>query len=449
MTAQNKTDRITETRTVAGQTITEKRATLSKTHQDYWYSRLKKRSYKGRDGVLAEVPSWQVRIQHLGKEGWFNLDTNNRAAAAVKARDIYIFLRANGWGATEEKFKPKPEPKIKSPTLGQFLEEVRRTGGFQPKTLALYERKLRKIVADIVELSSDPRKHDQRGGGGKEWRSCVDKTRLDEITPERVESWKKRFVAERAKSAVETRHAKNSVNSFLRNAKSLFSPLVLQKLTGIAGPVVSPFTDVKLERSGSMRYRSEIEPRILFESARRELTGHRFPEFLIFVLALGAGLRRNEIDKMEWSWIDWDSKRIHVQTTQHFVPKTEESENAVDVDDELLAMLKEQMPHARSEFVVPGGAVKMSERYDHYRCQAHFRSLTQWLRGKGISAPNPLHSLRKEFGSLICDEHGMYVASRALRHGSTQTTQKHYLDKKRHAPLKLAAFLESPLLKAL
>src|SRR5205085_2666186 len=106
-------------RTENGQTNrTDKRRKLSKlpkTHQDFWVSRLRKRSYLDRGGrTEIEIPTWQVRLFHAGRESWFNLDTANQAAAAVKARDIYVFLKANGWDATLAKFKVESEaPKDK------------------------------------------------------------------------------------------------------------------------------------------------------------------------------------------------------------------------------------------------------------------------------------------------------------------------------------------------
>lgn len=39
--------------------------------------------------------------------------------------------------------------------------------------------------------------------------------------------------------------------------------------------------------------------------------------------------------------------------------------------------------------------------------------------------------MRKEIGSLIADEHGIYAASRFLRHADIRITAAHYLDKKR------------------
>jgi hypothetical protein len=69
----------------------------------------------------------------------------------------------------------------------------------------------------------------------------------------------------------------------------------------------------------------------------------------------------------------------------------------------------------------------------HYRCNKIFKSLFAWLESKGVSNANPLHTLRKEFGSRINDVHGIYAASRALRHADIAITSQHYLDKKSRA----------------
>ena len=62
---------------------------------------LRRRSYVDRQDRHVEIPGpWQVRMFHLGREGWFNLDSANQTAAA-KARDIYLMLVSQGWDATE------------------------------------------------------------------------------------------------------------------------------------------------------------------------------------------------------------------------------------------------------------------------------------------------------------------------------------------------------------
>ncbi len=44
-------------------------------------------------------------MQHAGQRDFFPLQTSNKAAASTKARDIYIFLAANGWEATSARHK--------------------------------------------------------------------------------------------------------------------------------------------------------------------------------------------------------------------------------------------------------------------------------------------------------------------------------------------------------
>ncbi len=129
-TRQNSENR-TETGQTTGQTEVRRTAhKRPKTHQDYWLGRLRKRTYLARDGKLEiEIPTWQVRLFHLGREAWFNTDTANQAAAAVKARDIYVFLKANGWDAALAKFKPEAERASHLElTVGAYLEAVEDTG---------------------------------------------------------------------------------------------------------------------------------------------------------------------------------------------------------------------------------------------------------------------------------------------------------------------------------
>jgi len=56
----------------------------------------------------------------------FSLGTANRAAAAARARDIYLHLAANGWETTLTKFKPKiAQAAVRMVTVGDLIREVR------------------------------------------------------------------------------------------------------------------------------------------------------------------------------------------------------------------------------------------------------------------------------------------------------------------------------------
>ncbi len=179
--------------TEGGQTGTDKVTRLAKTHQDYWQTRLRKRSFLSRDGKTeTEIPTWQVRLKHLGKESWFNLGTPNRAAAAIKARDIYLSLLSVGWQATLQNFKPGMQVAKDGCTVGKFLDQVKAVSGLKPVTYEIYAKKFRSLVAGVFKIHGGVAKHDYVNGGHKEWLDRVHSVRLNKLTPDRVNAWKVR-----------------------------------------------------------------------------------------------------------------------------------------------------------------------------------------------------------------------------------------------------------------
>jgi integrase len=77
-----------------------------------------------------------------------------------------------------------------------------------------------------------------------------------------------------------------------------------------------------------------------------------------------------------------------------------------------------------------------------YRCQNVFDRLIRWLRdGYGVEGRNPLHTLRKEAGSLIATKAGIFAASRFLRHADIQMTAMHYADHKERVVVDMSELL--------
>jgi hypothetical protein len=58
-----------------------------------------------------------------------------------------------------------------------------------------------------------------------------------------------------------------------------------------------------------------------------------------------------------------------------------------------------------------------------------------------VDARKPLHELRKELGALVTAEHGIYAASRVLRHADVSTTARHYSDLKTRPVVNVGAWL--------
>jgi integrase len=221
-----------------------------------------------------------------------------------------------------------------------------------------------------------------------------------------------------------------TINKVIRNAKALFSKKVLMVI-GLGGTIVSPFEGIKFLPEGSHRYTSTFDPKLLVQAAEKELRTNNPEAFKILIIALCAGLRRNEIDKLLWRQVNIERKLITIQPTEYFSPKTKESCSDIYLDESVANMLEEFQASASGEFVIESDiAPRPHAHYQHYRCDRIHKELIGWLRSHGINSNNPLHTLRKEYGSEICRRFGLYEASRALRHSSYGITESFYVDRK-------------------
>jgi integrase len=339
-----------------------------------------------------------------------------------------LSLQAAGWDATLAKFKPKAGSAGKTvATIGEFVEEVKAKASAQPKTIESYCQALRTIVADICGIDGGKSKYDYRRGGRDSWLKKIHRVKIAAITPPEVQKWKLRFLRRAGTDPIKQRAARVSVNSLMRRAKSLFAPAAL-KFVSLELPGTLPFAGVPFEPRQSMKYRSGFRVEKLIDAAQKELP---IEQLKILLLALMAGLRRNEIDKLEWAAFRWDEGVIRIEAPRYFHPKSEDAVGDVEVDPELLEIFRGFHARATGGFVIESEvAPRPDATHSHYRCQLLFESLTRWLRNHGVISNKPLHTLRKEFGSQVCARHGIYTASRALRHADIAITSLHYLDKR-------------------
>jgi integrase len=410
----------------------------SRTDLRYWEKAIFQPTYT-RNGQVRKVGEWAAKIQHLGRRKTFSLGSANKTSAAGCAKAIYLSLRSAGWDETIAKFKPKAGTARNAvSTVGDFLEEVKAKASARPKTIESYCRAFRTIVADICGIDGGKSKYDYRKGGRESWLRKVHAVRIAAITPAEVQKWKLRFLRRAGTDPVKHRAARVSVNSLMRQAKSLFAPAVL-KFVSLELPDTSPFTGVPFEPRQSMKYRSGFNVEKVIKDAQKELP---IEQLKILLLALMVGLRRNEIDKLEWSAFRWDNGIIRIEATRYFHPKSEDAVGDVEVDAELLEIFRGLRARSTANFVVESEiAPRSGATYSHYRCQRLFEALIKWLRDHGVTGNKPLHTLRKEFGSQICAKHGIYAASHALRHADIAITSQHYLDKRKSATAGLGYLL--------
>ncbi len=384
-------------------------------------------------------PYLYIELQRNGIRKKVSLETSNAAAAAHRAREVWRYVRLHGWDGYMSKFKPASLAQT-DPSLGAFIDAVERTADLSPKTRVAYVNALRKIAADSFGLADDPRKFG--GKRRKEWLERVHSVKLSALTPTRIQEWKRSFLAAADTDPLSQRSAKVSCNSFLRCARSLFSPKILEHLS-LELPTPLPFAGAQFEPKPSNKYRSTFDVQALIGAARDELALSEPEVFKIFLLATFAGLRRKEIDLLEWSAFRWEAGVISITPTAHFAAKSEDSYADVAIDGELVELFRGYQARATGSFVIESaGELRPAACYNYYRCNEIFDRLTGWLRAHGVNSLKPLHTLRKEFGSMICASSGIHAASRALRHSAVAVTDQFYSDHRVRATVGLGHLLE-------
>jgi len=366
-----------------------------------------------------------------------NPDSNCRRIKCDWPNALILYLAEEhnciiGWESTLARYKGAKEfaqarQRQQPCTVGDFLAEVLRTASNQ-RTIEGYAKPFRQIVSQSFGLAAGTDKYDYRDGGQSKWLEKVHSVKLAEVTPARVQEWKRSFLAGAGNDPLELRRARISVNSLLRQARSLFATKRIRHLQLVL-PNPLPFDGVDFEPRQSMKYRSEIDVVDLVKAAKAELRDSLPEAYKVFLLAVGAGLRKKEIDLLEWSSFRWEENVIRIEATRYFHPKSEDSIADLPVDREVLAVFRAQYERAKGPFVIKSRRAPLpSKPRQYYRCKPTFEQLNVWLQKHGVNGGKPLHTLRKEYGSLLTRNYGIHAASRALRHADLRTTSEHYSD---------------------
>jgi integrase len=384
-----------------------------------------------------------MQLAFQGRRLCFTLRTGNKEAAARRARDIYNDLVTLGVDATVEKHRPEEEEKPPEPaTIGQWVEAASKVFDGRPATFGNYARCLRLIGGDILAVTKTKKRF--APGKANSSRARIDATPLSILTTEAVQGWRIRFVAKADKNPALQRTARISCNSLLRQARALFCKKMLKFISGLQHPDPVPFADCEMFPRESMRYNSKVDPAVLIQKAQEELSLTDPEAFKVLLLAIGAGLRRGEIDKLLWRQIDLNTGVIRIEATEAGALKSEDSAGNVEVDETFCSIFRGFLARASGPFMIEAAAREAGEKEwgQQYRCDAVFNRLNAWLRANGMDVAKPLHTLRKEAGSIIATQSGIHAASRFLRHADIQVTALHYADHKERVTVGIGALLK-------
>lgn len=402
-----------------------KRSKYPRSDIRHWLGRIHKPT-KG----TGKAHNWAAFFTADGERHCLSLGTPNKQAAAARAKELFEFLAANGWKKTWELYRRPMAEKKADATIGEYLEAVREKCHFDNvRTLRGYETCLRRIASDISKIDDKGGRYDYVGGARDAWLSRVHAIKLSRLTPDKVQDWQVAYLRAAAPDPLSQRRVKVSCSTTIRQAKSLFSKTILDAISGVVEiPDPLPFSGLKKIERQSFKYTSQIDLQTLFEAAHAELSEAKPELFKVFLLGVTAGLRRKEIDLLPWTAFNWSSSTIEIKPAQHFAAKSEDSYGAIQMEPGIMALFRKYRSRATAEFVIESTRPAKAVRWNRYRCEPVFDALTQWLRSQGLSGNKPLHTLRKEFGSAVCNAHGVYAASRALRHGDVAVTAQFYVE---------------------
>lgn len=416
-------------------------ATFAKNDQRFWMQ-------PGRLFKEKGAAAYSCRVQFAGRRERFGLGTGNAAAAAAKAARIYDALKADGWTVTLEQHKPKAAEQADVSTVGQWIAAVEKHCTLFPATMQNYVSAVRKLAGDIGSAPKNKSRFSYKDGGSKEWREAVDKLPLNLLDSAQVNAWQVSYRKAKPANPEAQRKVMNSARAVVRNAKALFGVKIAKLLKDVAGlslPEPLPMSDVNLTelfgKKQKTRYQSRIDAEKLLTLAGAKLAPAQPEAFKVLLLALCCGLRKREIDCLLWTQVDLDAGVIRIEATEHFRPKSDDSAGEVDLDPELLALLRGWRASSKGEFVIQGRDNTDFKSRVSYRCEPVYAMLYEWLRKHGVKAQKALHELRKEAGALVAKSAGIYAASRLLRHSDIRVTADYYADKKQRISTGLGALL--------
>ena len=413
-------------------------ARFAKTDARYWLSRIRKPVNSRGEAS----PHWHLQLTFKGRRLSFSLHTGNKEAAARMATAIYKDLATIGMEATLAKNRPQPEkPPTQIATVGAWIEAAGKVFAGSPATFGSYARCLRLIVGDILQTTKSRKRFSRAKGNA--YRDAINSASLDVLTAEAIQKWRIRFVSKAGSNPADQRTAKISCNSILRQAGALFSKKLLRFVDVAMLPSPAPFTGCEKYPRESMRYHSRVDAAALLQKAQEELADTDQEVFKVLLLGVGIGLRRSEIDRLLWRQVDLNSGVIRIETTEAGSLKSEDSAGEVEMDEVLRSLFQGYFARASSDFVieVQGGQWGIRDWGRQYRCGPIFKRTLAWLRSNGLDVQKPIHTLRKEAGSLISTKSGIHAASRFLRHADIQVTAMHYADHKERVTVDIGGML--------
>ena len=389
---------------------------FSKLTATYWRDKVFQAVFT-RDGIKKKTVDYYVQIQHAGHRRRIPLRIADRDKAAQKAAAIYQAILTKGWDAALAELDPDRAAMRNAATVGDVVAAIM-SAGLRKRTAENYCNALRWFAARAVGIRASRKEFGPTGS--RKFRARIEPLPLPRIGGALAQRILNEHVAKAGNDELAARRARISAHSFLVNARAGINAAIATGRIDEAMARMFEGVRVKGDRKPP-KYRSTFDAAKLLTAAKTELRDTNPDAWLTILLALGAGLRRGEIQNLRWQHVNTTGGFIDVAAGGSWRPKTDSSENIVHVDAGLLKELELYRGEPTATVLrQPSRGVE---------------DAVTWLRRQGITASKPLHTLRKEFGSMVYAATDLLVAAKQLRHSTTKVTESFYVEpRKQYAP---------------
>lgn len=369
--------------------------------------------YRGRHYTLFKVKdskdaNYYIHVQRLKQRYKHSLETNARTVAIDRSKVFIDAVIGEKWEVVE-----KLKTRRSIPSLKQVIDVYYQISGLPYRTTHNNVLSMLKILERVDGVRPDP--------------ATVPLTRIDRILAHKYQDivlrdYVSKALAEGGLEREARERAFRSSGSVIKQARSLFTRKGSQDVVmryeehNIYVPeTVSSFMTTKL-RGKSVKEEYLAPPESVIQQAFNEIEKARENDanvYLAFWCAVGGGLRRSEIQRLEWS---------------HFI------ERKLSANDPPMVWISGGIGKDGQRIEVPVQS-KAWERLQPFRKTTGYvlsergvewaKRLNFWMKIQGWKTEKKLHELRAYVGSLIYQRSPM-AAMKFMRHKSISITERFY-----------------------
>lgn len=349
----------------------------------------------------TEKGSWTYKSQFGGVQNYWPLGTEKKKALEL-ADQIRAHLILNPYQEVLEMYNKKKFAMSKdpTPTLSQVvkvLQDNRISSGLSQSSVRSYTDGLKRF-ARVVTGEHEVDDFDLGRVNDNMFRNFKVKS-LSGITDQGLIASKKR-----------------TINSIIRSMKAVFTRISMFEDYNM--DFVDSIKKQEFFRGLKKQYR--LPPTDLILKTFDLWPKTEGDTHTLIGLALYFGLRRNEIYHARADWFDLGSgdsrARVNIVSENSFKPKGGHEGFTMGSSSIAKAIINK----------ASGDDYLMSHRMD--KGNTAFKKCLDQLRAIGWERANPLHELRKLFGSYIASTEGIYISQKFLRHADASTTNDSYAD---------------------